>query len=92
MRRNRIGELRWLFDLIDGNQHFRRDFLVQLDVGFELRNDRPRERFKLWVRIIIAFGQHIGCGFEIVFTASESSDLRAITTLDQHFHRAVGQL
>ena len=44
MRRNRIGELGWLFDLIDRNQHFRRDFLVQLDVGFELRDDGPRER------------------------------------------------
>ena len=58
MRGDRIGELRWLLDLIDGDQHFRRDFLVQLHVGFELRDDRPRERFQLRVCFIIAFGQH----------------------------------
>src|SRR3546814_6327561 len=47
MRGDRIRQLAEVLDLVDRDQHLRRDLLVQLDILLELRNGGPAEGFQL---------------------------------------------
>ena len=46
MRGDRVGELARILDLVDRDQHLRRDLLVELDVLLELADHRARQRFE----------------------------------------------
>src|SRR3546814_20474273 len=47
MRGDRIRQLAEVLDLVDRDQHLRRDLLAQLDILLELRNGGPAEGFQL---------------------------------------------
>ena len=91
MGSNGIGQLRCIFDLIDRNQHLRRDLLVQLDVLFELRDHGARKRFGL-TPFNRRFFDLLNKGFEIGRGFLEAGHARAPPAFDQHLHRAIGQL
>ena len=91
VRSDGIGQLRVILDLANGAQNFRRDFLVELHIALELRNDRAGQCFKL------IFGA--GCirdaldfGFEIIRVFDIACNFRAGAAFDQHFDSAVGEL
>ena len=91
MRSNGIGQLRRVFDLIDRNQHLRRDLLVQFDILLKLRDHGARQGFRLTAfnrRFFDLFdeGFEIGRGFLVAGHARPSA------AFDQYLHRAVGQL
>jgi len=44
MRGDRIGKLRWIINLINGNKDFRRNLAVQLNILIELANNGARNR------------------------------------------------
>lgn len=91
MARHRIRELAGIFDLVDRDQHFGRDLLVELDIALELRDHGAHQRLDLAL-----LGGRLGDGFreglEIAVGFLEAHDLRAPAALDQHLHRAVRQL
>ena len=91
MRSHRVGELGIVLDLLDHADDFRRHFLVELHIAFELVDDRARQRFGLDL-IARGIGDHRGFGLEIFLAVGVLLDLRARSALDQHLHGAVGQL
>ncbi len=91
MRGQRVGELRRILDLVDRDQHLRRDLLVELDVLLELRHRRARQRLELLLLAELLLDR-LGIGLEEGLVLGEAHDARALSALDQHLHRAVGQL
>jgi hypothetical protein len=66
MRSHRVGELGIVLDLADGADDFGRDLLVELDVVFELRDHRARQRLDL-DRVLLGLGQFDSAGLVILF-------------------------
>ena len=79
---DRVGELRGILDRVDRHKDFRRHALVELSVGFELRNDRARQRVKLRL-LALDFGRRRRFGLEEVVGLGEPLDLRALFALDE---------
>ena len=91
MRGHRVGELGVVLDLLDDADHFRRHFLVELHVAFELVDDRARQGFGLDL-VAVLIGEHHRFGFVIVLAVGVLLDARARRAFDQHLHGAVRQL
>ena len=91
MRSHGIGELGIVLDLLDYADDFRRHFLVELHIAFELVDDRARQRFGLDL-VARSIGDHHRFGFEVIFAIGIFLDLGARSALDQHLDGAVGQL
>ena len=91
MGSDRVGELALVLDLVDRDEHLRRDLLVELDVLLELGDDRAGERLDL-LALVVAVGDGLGIGLEELGVLGIVGDAGALATLDQHFHGAVGQL
>ena len=91
MRRHRVGKLAGVLDLVDRDQHLRRNLLVQLDVLLELGNHRAGQRFE-FLGLAGNLGQHFGEHLEERLVLGERGDAGAATAFDQHLHGTVGQL
>src|SRR3546814_3683233 len=91
MRGDRIRQLAEVLDLVDRDQHLRRDLLVQLDILLELRNGGPAEGFQL-LALAGDVLQLLREGLEEGIILRELVDARPSATLDQHLDRAVRQL
>ena len=91
MRRDGVGELALVLDLIQGHEDFGRDLLVELDVLLELRDHRPGQRFEvlLAARLVL---DRLGVGLEERLGPGEAPDPRPPGAFDQDLDRAVGQL
>ena len=86
-----IGELARVVDLVDRDQHLRRDLLVQLDVLLELPDHRPGQRLQLAdLALLVVEGS--GFRLEERLALGEALDPRPLPALDQHLHGAVGKL
>ena len=72
-------------------EHLGRDLLVELDVVFELAHRRTREGLDL-VLIAERLLDALRLGFEVILVRGKLLDFCARRALDQHLHRAVGQL
>ena len=85
------ASLRGVLDLVDRDQHLRRDLLVELDVLLELRDRRARQRLDL---LLLAglLDDRLGIGLEELVVLGEAQHARALAALDQHLDRAVRQL
>ena len=90
MRGNRIRQLARLFDLIDRDQHFRRDLLVHLDVVLELPDDRTAQSFH-FIPVIATFVDCDGAGLEEFFMVGELVNTGAGRPFNKHFHRTIRQ-
>jgi hypothetical protein len=91
VRRDRIGELGIVLDLLDHADHLGRDLLVELHVALELGDDRARQRLGLDPLAGIV-GQRFRLGLVVVSALAITDDARALGALDQHLDGAVGQL
>ena len=90
MRGDGVGELRIVFDLARGAEHFGRDLLVELHVAFELGHDRAGKRLDLVLGADRLLDGR-GLGLEIIFVIGKAGDGGAARALDQHLHGAVRQ-
>ena len=90
MRRHSVSETSGLVDPGQRGQNFRRDFLVQLHVLVELRQHGAAHRLDL---IVVAVFRRNSNGLADVMCTlvGDRDDLCALNTLDQNFHRSVGQ-
>ena len=91
MRGDGVGELAGILDLVDRDQHLRRDLLVELDVLLELADDRAGQRLDLLL-LARLLRDRVGIGLEEVLVLGKAHDARALAALDQHLDGAVGQL
>jgi hypothetical protein len=91
VRGNGIGQLAGIVDLIDRDQHLRRDLLVQLDVLLELADHGARQGIHLAVVAGLLL-KHLGIGLKEIRVVGELGDAGALAAFDQHLDRAVGQL
>ena len=91
MAGHRVGQLGRVVDLVDGDQDFGGDFLVELDIALELADHGAGQRLGL-LGLAGLFGQQLGHGLEVILGFLEAADLRATAALDQHLDRAIGQL
>ena len=91
MRRDRVGKLGGLVDLVDRNDDFRWHLLVQLHVVLELRDHGASGRLDLGEVAGILF--HLdGAGLEEFGAIAIAGQPHATAALDQHLHGVVGQL
>ena len=91
MRSDRVGKLGIVVDLGDRGHDLRRDLLVELDVAFELGDDRPGERFHLDL-VEGVVGDRLGPRFIEILAAGIALHLGANLSLDQNLDRTVGKL
>ena len=91
MRGDCVRELARLFDLVDRDQHLRRNLLIELDVLLELRNHGSGQRLGLLLRSG-SLADCVGEGLEELLIVREPLDPGAVPTLDQHLDGTVGQL
>ena len=91
MRGNRVREAAAVVDTRHRRQDLRRDLLVQLDVLVELREQRTPHRLDFMRRTRFA-GDRLRVRGEVLAMLLDALDLRALRSLDEHFHRAVRQL
>ena len=91
VRGDRVGELGIILDVGDGRQDLGADLLVELHVVLELGDDRARQRLDLDL-LAARLGEDARLGLEIAGPLRVAQDLRAVATLDQHLHGAVGEL
>ena len=90
MRRNRIRHFGWLFDLIDGNNDFGWNFLVQFHILLELRHDGTQQRLQFFI-INSRIRNFRDGGFHEAFFNINLVDLNARATLNQNLYGAIGQ-
>ena len=86
-----VGHLGVVLDLLDDADDLGRDLLVELHIALELGHDRACERFRLHL-FTHGVGERNGFRLVIVRAFGVFDDARALSALDQHFDRAVGQL
>ena len=93
MRRDRVGELGVVLDLLDDADDFGRHLLVELHIVLELVDDRARQRFGLDLLARASSARTIGLGLvDIRRGRCSASTLARCGALDQHLDGAVGQL
>ena len=90
MRGNGVGELARFFDLVDRDQHLRRDLFVQLDILLELADHRAAQRFQL-LGDAGGFRDALDMRLEKRLGFLEVGDAGAAAAFDQHFDGAIGQ-
>src|SRR6185312_511936 len=90
MRRQRIGQLRRVIDLVDRDQHLGRNLFVELDVLLELGDGGARQRLE-FLALTGLLLERLGERLEERRIVGETEDARAVAALDQHLHGAVGQ-
>ncbi len=90
MRRDRIGQLRIIVDLANGAQNFWRNFLVELHVVFEFRNDGTRKSLDL-DRIAFLFRQNAGVSLKQILAIGIVADFGASSAFHQHLDGVVRQ-
>jgi hypothetical protein len=78
-------------DAGERGEHLRRDLLVELHVLVELREQRAAHRLDL-VGIRLLGGDQVDLGLEVGLVGEHARDAGALHALDQHLHRAVGEL
>ncbi len=86
-----IGELGVVVDLVNDAHDLRRNLLVELDVILELGDDRARHGLGLDLFAGLV-GDDLGLGLVIFRAVAVADHAGALGALDQHLHRAVGQL
>ncbi len=91
MRGDRVGQLAGVVDLVDRDQHLRRDLLVELDVLLELRDDGASQRLDLLLRARL-LADHLRVGLEERLVIGKAHDARPLAAFDEHLDRAVRQL
>ena len=91
VRCNRVSKLRRFFDLIDRNQDFWRNFLVEFDVLFELCDHRTGKGLEFAV-VFISILTHTGMGLEEFRIINVSRNFGAFTAFDQYLYRTIRQL
>ena len=91
VRGDRVRQLARILDLVDRDEHLRRDLLVELDIALELRDDGAHQRLHLAL-LGLRLLDHLGEGLEMGLRLLEAGDAGALSALHQHLHRAVGQL
>ncbi|MNG95368.1 hypothetical protein D3C79_544030 [compost metagenome] len=85
-----IDQAPWLFDAVQRRQHFGRDFLAQLHVLLELRQQRAHEHFRLALGGV-DFVDQGNFGTDVPFYFAETLHGAALLALDQHLDGAIGQ-
>ena len=78
-------------DARERGEHLGRDLLVELHVLVELREQRAAHRLDL-VGVGLLGGDELDLGLEVGLVGEHALDARALHALDQHLHRAVGEL
>ena len=91
MRRDGVGELGVVLDLLDDADDLGRDLLVELHIVLELVDDRARQRFRLNLLAGIV-GENDRIGLVVFGAVGVALDLGTRGALDQHLDGAVGQL
>ena len=91
VRGHGIGQLAEVVDLIDRDQHFRRDLLVQFDVLLELGDDGPRQGIEFPVVAGIVLDR-LGIGLEEVLGVGVLADPCPLAAFDKHLNGPVRQL
>jgi hypothetical protein len=86
-----VGQLAGLGDGRDGGQGFRRHLLVELHIAFELLDHGAAQGLGL-VAGAFVLGDHRDVGLVVAVAVGEAQHGGAALALDQHLHRAVGQL
>ncbi|MNO77287.1 hypothetical protein D3C76_683900 [compost metagenome] len=80
-----------LIDAVERRQDFSRDFLAQLHILFELRQQAAHEDFRLTVRRGGLFDQG-NLGPAVAFDFDKALNRTALLAFDQHLDGAIGQL
>ncbi|MNH21974.1 hypothetical protein D3C79_818130 [compost metagenome] len=80
-----------LLDAVQRGQHFSGDFLAQLHILLELRQQRAHEDFRLALGGVDFFDQG-DFGTDVPFYFGESLDRTTLLALDQHLDGAIRQL
>ncbi len=91
MRRHRIGELAGVLDLVEADQHLRRNLLVQFDILLELRHDGPPQRLQL-LRVALLVGKRLDHRLEIGLNLAKTGNFRPPSAFHKHLDRAIGKL
>jgi hypothetical protein len=91
VRGDRVGKPARLVDAAERSQYLGRNLFVQFHVLVELRNHRAAQRLDL-VRNLVVRRYRRRLDREVRFGIDNLVDARALAALDQHLHRAVGQL
>ena len=90
MRGYGVGQPTRLVDARQRRQDFRRDFLVQFHVLVELRDQRAAHGFDFGGDFVVRRDRR-GVDREVRRRIHDLVDVCALTALDQHFDRAIGQ-
>jgi hypothetical protein len=91
MRGDGVSKTTRLVDARQRSQDFRRNLLVELHVLIELRDDRAAQRFGFGAVGVVGLERHHIAG-KLRFLLFDRERFRALQTLDEHLHGAVGQL
>ena len=90
VRRDRVRQFARIFNLIERNKYFRRNFLVQLDVLLELRDNRTAEGFEV-LAVIDGIVEKFCFSLEEIIVLCVAHDFRALAALDEHLHGSIGE-
>ncbi|MCY1413172.1 hypothetical protein D9M71_285980 [compost metagenome] len=90
MRGHGIDQAARLINAVERRQDFSRDFLAQLDILFELREQAAYEDFRLAIRRG-GFLDQGNLGPAVAFHFDETLNRAALLALDQHLDGAIGQ-
>ena len=91
VRSNGVSQLAGVVDLVDRDQHLRRNFLVQFDVLLELADHRTGQPFDFLVFAAALFDQS-SLGFEKLLSIGKAYDAGPLAAFDQHLYGAIRKL
>ncbi|MCY1175228.1 hypothetical protein D9M73_154580 [compost metagenome] len=86
-----VDQAAWLVDAVERRQDLSGDFLAQLHILFELRQQAAHEDFRLTVRRGGLFDQG-NLGPAVAFDFDKALNRTALLAFDQHLDGAIGQL
>ncbi len=88
---NHVGQTPGFIDARDRGQHLGRNLLVELHVLVKLRQHGAAHRLNL-MGLGVEVADQLGATAEMRLFVPHVQNLRALATLHQHLHRAIGQL
>ena len=91
VRGHGVDQAAWLVDAVERRQDFSRDFLAQLHILFELRQQAAHEHFGLALGGVDFVDQR-DFGTAVAVHFAEALDGAALLTFDQNLDRAIRQL
>ncbi|MNC24508.1 hypothetical protein D3C75_725630 [compost metagenome] len=91
VRGHGVDQAPWLVDAVQRRQHFGRHLLAQLNVLFELRQQRAHEHFRLALGSV-GFVDQGDFSTDVPFNFGEALDRTTLLALDQHLDGAIRQL